>query len=63
MSAINELRSSASRRRIHDSQIVTKLPADAKTLISRIADDQGVSDSAIVRLAIAEYLERRGYRS
>lgn len=63
MSAIDELRSSAGRRRIHNTQMVLKLPAEARALISKVAENQGVSDSAIVRLAIAEYLERRGYRA
>ncbi len=63
MSAIDELRSSANRRRVHDTQIVVKLPKEARELIRYAADNQGISDSAVVRLAIAEYLERRGYRS
>jgi predicted transcriptional regulator len=63
MDPINDLRSSANRRRIHDKQIVVKLPAEAKDLISKAAEGMGVSDSAVVRLALAEYLERRGYRA
>lgn len=61
MNAIDSLRSSANRKKVHDAQMVLKLPVSAKDMIRMVAHDQGISDAAIVRLAIAEYLERRGY--
>lgn len=60
---ISALSSGGKRARIHDAQIVTKVPSRAKELVSEIADKQGVSDSAIVREALGEYFERRGYRA
>jgi predicted transcriptional regulator len=64
MASISDaLRTGGKREKIHDAQIVVKLPARAKTLINEVANTQDVSDSTVVRDAIAEYLERRGYRS
>lgn len=63
MSAVDSLRSSANRRKIHDDQMVLKLPKEAKALVRSVAESQGISDAAVVRLAIAEYLERRGHRA
>lgn len=63
MDALTNLRSSGTRTRIMDAQLVTKIPVAAKLLISRAAADRGVSDAAIVREALAEYFERRGYES
>lgn len=63
MSAVEGLRSTATRTRIHDAQMVFKLPKEAKALIAKVASDLGKSDGAVVRDALAEYFERRGYRS
>lgn len=60
---LNALRNKGRRVRVMDAQMVIKLPTRAKDLINEAAENQQVSDSAIVREAIAEYLERRGYRS
>jgi hypothetical protein len=43
--------------------MMIKLPARAKELVKEAATAQGVSEAAVVRQAIAEWLERRGYRS
>lgn len=56
------LRSGGKRPKVHDAQIVTKAPRRAKELVNEIADSRGVSEATIVREALAEYLERRGYR-
>lgn len=50
------------RVKVHDAQMVVKLPAAAKQLVRKAAEAQGLSDATVVRHAIAEYLERRGYR-
>lgn len=59
----DSLRTGGKRARTHDAQMVTKLPARAKALVTEVATAQGVSEAAIVRDALAEYFERRGYRS
>jgi hypothetical protein len=56
------LRTAARRPRVHDAQIVTKLPKRAKELVNEIARGRGTFEATIVREALAEYLERRGYR-
>lgn len=59
---LSDLTNGGKRTRIHDAQMVTKLPSSAKALVKKVATAQGVSEADIVRHAIAEYLERRGYR-
>lgn len=59
-STINALTSGGQRARVHDAQLVIKLPTSAKDLIQKTAKDSSSSDAAIVRLAIAEFFERRG---
>lgn len=56
------LNSAGKRTRTHDAQMVIKLPASAKTLVRKAGESQGVSDATIMRWALAEWLERRGYR-
>lgn len=58
---LSALTGTGNRAKVHDAQIVTKLPAAAKELVKKAAQAQGVSDAVVVRQAIAEYLERRGY--
>ena len=60
---IETLSSGGKRARIHDAQMVTKLPKRAKELVSEVAKARDVSDSTIVREALGEYFERRGYRA
>lgn len=59
---IEALNSGGKRERVQDAQMVIKLPGAAKSLVKEIADKEGVSEAAIVRYALAEYFERRGYR-
>src|SRR3546814_11786080 len=60
---ISALSTGAKREKIHDAQLVTKVPQRAKDLVSEIATKRGVSDAVVVREALAEYFERRGYRA
>jgi len=60
--ALSDLTGNGQRTRIHNDQIVLKLPQAARALVKTAADAQGVSVSTVVRHAIAEYLERRGYK-
>lgn len=56
------LRSGGKRTKTHDAQMVIKLPSRAKELVNTVATKREVSEATVVREAIAEYLERRGYR-
>lgn len=56
------LRTGGKRVKIHDAQMVFKLPKRAKELVNEIATKQEESEGGIVREALAEYFERRGYR-
>lgn len=60
--ALTGLTGTGGRVKVHDAQMVIKLPSAAKTLVKTVAEAQGLSEATIVRHAIAEYLERRGYR-
>lgn len=60
---ISALSSGGKRARVHDAQMVTKVPQRAKDLVKEVADKRKVSEAVIVREALAEYFERRGYRS
>lgn len=60
---IDALSSGGKRAKVFDAQMVTKVPSRAKELVSEIAARQGVKDAVIVREALAEYFERRGYRA
>jgi len=60
--AVDALRAGGKREKIHDAQMVFKLPQKAKDLVKTIGDKNGQSEGAVVRDALAEYLERRGYR-
>lgn len=59
---VEQLRTGGKRVRTHDAQMVFKLPSRAKDLVGEIAEGQQVSEAHIARDAIAEYLEKRGYR-
>lgn len=60
---IAALSSGGKREKIFDEQMVTKVPKRAKELVGEIAEKRGVSDAVVVREALAEYFERRGYRA
>jgi hypothetical protein len=62
MSTLADLNSGGKRTRLHDAQMVVKLPASAKALVKEVAGKEDVSEATIVRWALAEYFERRGYR-
>ena len=59
--ALAALQSGGKRARIHNAQMVIKLPAAVKDLVGDYADTSGSSEAAVVRQAIAEFFERRGY--
>lgn len=60
--ALSGLTGTGGRVKVHDAQMVIKLPSAAKALVKTAAEAQGFSEATVVRHAIAEYLERRGYK-
>ncbi len=57
------LKTGGKRVKTHDAQVVFKLPATAKALVETIAAKRGVDAAVVYRDALAEYFEKRGYRS
>lgn len=59
--ALAALSGTGKRARIHNAQMVIKLPKAVKDLISEYADTRGESEATVARQAFAEFFERRGY--
>lgn len=58
---LSDLTNGGKRTRVHNAQVVFKLPEEAKSLMEKAAESQGISSAAAHRHAVAEYLQRRGY--
>lgn len=58
-SKIEALDTTGTRERVHDAAMNVKVPKEVKALLESIGGKSGVS--AIVRVAIKEYLVKRGY--
>lgn len=61
-SLTDALTTGGKRVRTHDAQVVFKLPSTAKALVETIAAKREVDASVVYREALAEYLDKRGYR-
>ena len=55
------MRTENKRPRVHDAQMVTKLPKPVKALVEQYAKDHAMAAADVVRDALAEYFTRRGY--
>lgn len=60
--ALAQLGGTGKRQKIHDAQIVFKLPKPVKALIQEYAGTEEVSDGQVIRWALAEYFEKRGIK-
>lgn len=60
--ALARLGGTGKRAKIHDAQIVFKLPSPVKALIQEYSTSSEVSDGQVIRWALAEYFERRGIK-
>lgn len=60
-SALEAMSTNGKRARVHDEMIPIKHPAAVRELVKRVAEDTGVSEAAVWRAAMGEYLTRRGY--
>ncbi len=60
-SPLDLLAAVARRPKIHDAVMNTKIPSSVKALVEQEADRRGVTPAAVVREAVGEYLQRRGY--
>lgn len=58
---IARLTGAGGREKIHDDAINVKLPAAIKKLFEDIAENNHTSVGHEVRIAMGEYLTRRGY--
>lgn len=61
--ALAALQSGGKRAKIHDAQMVTKLPQAVKDLVNEYGKGRGESEATVVRTALAEFFERRGYNA
>lgn len=59
---IDALNGGGKRTKVHDAQIIAKVPQAAKDLVEKVAKKEEVTAATIVRWALGEYFERRGYR-
>lgn len=57
---MDALNGGGKRVRIHNAQMVVKMPEAAKDLIRQAAKDNNVSEATIVRWALGDYFDRRG---
>lgn len=58
--ALATLNAPGKKARVHNAQMVTKLPQAVKDLINHHAEANDVSEATIVRWALADYFEKRG---
>lgn len=61
MPDLESLTGDGKRPLVHDKQLVFKLPASIKEIVTQEAARQKVSESALARRALGEYLQRLGY--
>lgn len=59
--ALEAMAGTAKRVKVHDEMIPIKHPAPVRELVKRVAVDTGVSEAAVWRAAMGEYLTKRGY--
>jgi hypothetical protein len=59
--ALSAMHTAGRRPKVHDAQMVFKLPSSVKALIKAFGEGRGESEGAVVRQALAEFFERRGY--
>ena len=60
--ALAQLGGTGKRAKIHDAQIVFKLPSPVKDLVQEYAGTEEVSDGQVVRWALGEFFEKRGIK-
>lgn len=61
--ALAALNTAGKRVKVHDAQIVIKLPASIKKLIAEDAEANETSEATIVRWALADYFAKRGFQA
>lgn len=58
--ALGSLATAGKRVKVHDAQVVLKVPTAVKKLVEEHAEGNAVSAATVIRWAVAEYFERRG---
>jgi hypothetical protein len=61
--ALAALNTAGKRVKVHDAQMVIKLPQAVKDLVTEQANANEVSEATIVRWALADYFAKRGFGS
>lgn len=59
--ALAALNTAGKRVKVHDAQMVVKLPSPVKALVNQDAKANNVSEATVVRWALADYFAKRGY--
>lgn len=59
--ALAALHNNNRRVRVHDAQMVIKLPSAVKALVKSYGTGRNESEATVVRQALAEFFERRGF--
>lgn len=59
--ALDAMSTSGRRVKVHDEMIPIKHPAPVRELVKRVAADRNMTEAAVWREAMGEYLTKRGY--
>lgn len=59
--ALEAMGTGAKRAKVHDQMLPVKHPSAVRDLVKKVAEDQGMTEGAVWRAAMGEYLTRRGY--
>lgn len=59
--ALDAMAVGGKRVKVHDEMIPIKHPKPVRELVKRVAEDRGMTEAAVWREAMGEYLTRRGY--
>lgn len=59
--ALDAMTTSGKRAKVHDEMIPVKHPGAVRDLVKKVAEDRSMTEAAVWREAMGEYLTRRGY--
>lgn len=58
--ALSGLTGTGGRVKVHDAQMVIKVPGAVKSLVEEASKAEDVSQATIIRWALADFFEKRG---
>jgi len=59
--ALEAMSTGGKRVKVHDEMIPIKHPGPVRELVKKVAEQRGMTEAAVWREAMGEYLTRRGY--